>query len=196
LANVNFGRSQFAGADFSAADLRNAGNIRDLAPALSRNTILSDGRIRGLATGADDTLNVRDYDPTPSGRSIPIRVEDRMIIGTDARLRLFFEADPWDSTISFQPNIPVDLGGSLELAFAKGADPARQIGRTFKLFDWTGVTPNGRFEVVSDYQWNTANLYSTGEVKMIPEPATWLMAVCALILVAASCVAAKRRNGH
>ena len=27
-------------------------------------------------------------------------------------LQMLFDADPWDSTISFQPGIPVTLGGS------------------------------------------------------------------------------------
>ena len=34
-------------------------------------------------------------------------------------LQLLFDADAWDSTISFQPGIPVTLGGNLELSFAR-----------------------------------------------------------------------------
>ena len=92
---------------------------------------------------------------------------------------MLLDSDPWDSTISFQPAIPVELGGSLELTFAADVDPTTQIGRTFKLFDWAGVNPAGQFNVVSDYPWDTANLYTTGEVTLIPEPASWALATSA-----------------
>jgi hypothetical protein len=36
-----------------------------------------------------------------------------------------FEADACDSTISFEPGIPVELGGTLDLAFADGVSLAR-----------------------------------------------------------------------
>jgi hypothetical protein len=51
---------------------------------------------------------------------------------------------------------------------------ASQVGRTFDLFDWTGVAPTGAFDVSSPYHWNLSNLYSTGEITLIavPEPAT------------------------
>ena len=39
-------------------------------------------------------------------------------------------------------------------------------------------------EVVSDYAWDTNNLYTTGEVTLIPEPATWALAACALLCLA------------
>jgi hypothetical protein len=57
-----------------------------------------------------------------------------------------------------------------------------QIGRTFKLFDWSSVTPNGRFEVVSDYPWDTATLDSTGNVTLVPERAAWVLATTAVVL--------------
>ena len=86
-------------------------------------------------------------------------------------LRLVFDADPWDSTISFAPGIPVTLGGTLELTFAPGVDVATQSGRTIDLFDWTGVTPTGAFTVSSPYTWNLSKLYTTGEVTLsIPLP--------------------------
>ena len=81
-------------------------------------------------------------------------------------LRLMFDADHWDSTISFQPGIPVTLGGTLDLTFADGVDVAAQNGRTIDLFDWTGVTPTGTFTVSSPYTWNLSKLYTTGEVTL------------------------------
>ncbi|MEX2139150.1 MAG: pentapeptide repeat-containing protein [Pirellulales bacterium] len=197
LANVDFSVAQVAGADFSAADLRNAGNIGDLEPALSRNTILSDGQLKGLILSEFDSLVVRDYDARGTlGRPIPVRVDEQMVIRANGNLRLVFDSDSWDSTISFQPSIPVELGGSLELTFAAEVDPTTQIGRTFKLFDWTGVNPAGQFNVVSDYQWDTANLYSTGEVTLIPEPATLASAATAAILVLLATMARQRRTLH
>ena len=81
-------------------------------------------------------------------------------------LRLVFDADPWDSTISFAPGIPVARGGTLDLTFAPDVDLASQIGRTIDLFDWTGVTPTGAFTVSSPYTWNLSKLYTTGEVTL------------------------------
>jgi hypothetical protein len=53
------------------------------------------------------------------------------------------------------------------LTFAAGVDVAAQSGRTIELFDWTGVTPTGVFNVSSPYAWNLSNLYTTGEVTFI-----------------------------
>jgi hypothetical protein len=85
---------------------------------------------------------------------------------------MVFEADAWDSRISFAPGIPVMLGGTLELTFAHDVNPASQLGRTFNLFDWTGVTPAGTFAISSPYTWDISNLYTTGEVTLtaVPEP--------------------------
>jgi hypothetical protein len=82
-------------------------------------------------------------------------------------LRVVFEADHWGSTISFQPSIPVTLGGTLELTFATDVSVAEQVGRTFDLFDWTGVNPVGTFMVSSPYPWDLSKLYTTGEVTLL-----------------------------
>ena len=98
-------------------------------------------------------------------------------MGPGGTLRMVFEADAWDSTVSLAPGIPVTLGGTLELTFAD-VNPATQLGRTFNLFDWTGVTPTGAFAVDSPYRWNLSNLYTTGEVTLtaIPEPSCLVLA--------------------
>jgi len=90
---------------------------------------------------------------------------------------MVFEADEWDSTVSFAPGIPVTLGGTLELTFADDVDVATQVGRTLKVFDWTGVAPNGQFEIATPYKWDTTNLYTTGQITLtaIPEPGTFLL---------------------
>jgi hypothetical protein len=78
-----------------------------------------------------------------------------------------FEAEPWDSLISFEPGIPVQLGGALELTFADDVNLASQLGRTLRIFDWTGVSPIGQFELTSPYSWDATKLYTTGEVTLL-----------------------------
>ena len=135
-----------------------------------------DGHIAGLDLSGGASLVVRDYDgnptaqpPLPTGPR-PIVVEQHLAMDTTGTLRLVFDADPWDSTISFAPGIPVTLGGTLDLTFAPGVDVATQTGRTIDLFDWTGVSPTGAFTVESPYTWNLTNLYTTGEVTLLAAP--------------------------
>jgi hypothetical protein len=127
---------------------------------------------------------------------LPVQVFFHMTIATGAGLRVVFDDDSWDSTISFLPGIPIELGGSLELAFARDVDVVGQVGRTFKVFDWTGVSPVGAFEVVSDYEWDTANLYSRGDVTLVPEPEGWVLGVCAVVLMAVVSARSKQRRAR
>ena len=87
-------------------------------------------------------------------------------------LRLVLDQDPWDSRISFEPGIPVTLGGTLELTFAPGVIVPTQIGRPIDVFDWTGVTATDQFQVASPYGWDLSRLYTTGEITLtsVPEP--------------------------
>ena len=62
-------------------------------------------------------------------------------------------------------------GGTLELDFAEGVEAAGMAGRTWQIFDWTGVVPDGAFEVVSNYRWDVSELYSSGTVTLLPQ---WL----------------------
>jgi hypothetical protein len=111
----------------------------------------------------------RDYE-NYAGVGIPIVLEQHLAMDATGTLRLVFDADPWDSTISFAAGIPVARGGTLELSFAPGVDIATQSGRTIDLFDWTGVTPTGAFSVSSPYTWDLTNLYTTGEVTLTATP--------------------------
>src|SRR5262249_50565286 len=54
--------------------------------------------------------------------------------------------------------------------FVAGIDLSTQVGRTFDLFDWSGVSPTGAFTVSSPYTWNLSNLYTTGEVTLLAIP--------------------------
>jgi uncharacterized protein YjbI with pentapeptide repeats len=190
LAGAVFYGATLTGTNFSAADARGA----SLAPptsATTTNLIWPDGHVDGLVLNAGGRLLVRDYDGDSryglALSPIPIRIETQMAMGPGGVLRLIFEADDWNSTISFAPETPVALGGTLELTFADSVELASQIGRTFDLFDWTGVNPTGAFSVFSPYDWDLTNLYTTGEVKLtaIPEPANVTFIV---ILVARMCL--------
>ena len=98
-------------------------------------------------------------------------------MGPGGVLQMQFDADHWDSTISFAPSIPVTLGGVLGLTYAPSVNLAGEIGRTIDLFDWTGVNPTGAFTVISPYTWDLSKLYTTGEVTLIavPKPSTLLL---------------------
>jgi len=103
----------------------------------------------------------------------------------------------WGSTISFDAGIPVTLGGELRLGVETGVDPHTLLNQTFRLFDWTGVTPNGQFNVVNElpgYAWDTSQVYTTGNVTLLPEPlALELLAAGAAALGAYRCLS--RRFG-
>lgn len=197
LTISNFSGTRLDGANFSGADARGAAGLSSVTAA---NFIRADGHIAGLTLAAGQTLAVRDYDAPPVGTAIPIRVDQQLSLATGSTLQLIFDADPWDSTISFAAGIPVTLAGSLHLALAPGVDPSSQVGRTFDLFDWTGVTRSGTFAINSPYLWDVSQLYTTGNVTFlavngfgasaplspaIPEPSSALLC---LLLSAFCCI--------
>jgi uncharacterized protein YjbI with pentapeptide repeats len=177
LTNASFNGAMLTGADFTAADARDA--ILFQSDVITTNLIRPDGHINGLNLEAGGVLVVRDYDGNPVAYPVPtgpisISVDQHLAMDPGGTLRMVFEADAWDSTISLAPGIPVTPGGTLELTFAADVNPASQLGRTFDLFNWTGVTPTGAFAISSPYHWNLSNLYSTGEITLnaVPEAAT------------------------
>lgn len=160
-----FPGANFTGANLTGADARGANfQFATMDGATTINLIQSNGHIAGVDLAAGTSLVVRDYDANPS---VPqIVVEQHLAMSAAGTLRLEFDADAWDSTISFAPGIPVALGGTLELNFASDVDVATQNGRTIDLFDWTGVAPTGTFAVSSPYAWDLSKLYTTGEVTL------------------------------
>jgi uncharacterized protein YjbI with pentapeptide repeats len=178
LSNAHLDSATLTNADFTGADTRGVRYLTSaqLATAITTNLIRPDGVIEGLNLRGGKTLWVRDYDKDvytiPTDIPIVIRVTNGMDMGTDGSLKMIFEADEWDSTISFVPGVPVTLGGTLDLTFAEGVDLSSQVGRQFKLFDWTGVSPTGAFTVLHPEQWVLDELYTTGMVTYVPEPAT------------------------
>ena len=187
LANAFFYRATLTNVDFTGADTRGTRYL-NLSAAVTTNLIRPDGHINGLDLDSGRLLVVRDYDGNPYNYDdygypnpippIPITIDQHLTMGPGGTLRMVFEADAWDSTISFAPGIPVTLGGTLELTFAADVNLASQIGRTFDLFNWTGVTPTGAFAISSPYAWDLSNLYTTGEVTLtaVPEPDRFALA--------------------
>jgi len=170
LANANLDTSTLTNANLNFADTRGSTlfNAIDFGSASMHNMIRPDGKLAGFNLSDGKTFLVRDYDGNPA-RSIgplPITVQTAFTVAPQATLQFAFAANSWDSTIGFQPNIPVTRAGTLDLGFANGVNPSGQVGRTFRLFDWSGVNPSGVFAVSSPYAWNLANLYTTGQVTL------------------------------
>jgi uncharacterized protein YjbI with pentapeptide repeats len=164
-----FEGANLSNANLSGADARNAYFLyASMIGTNTENMIQPNGHIAGLDLTFGASLIVRDYDGNAA--IAPIVVEQHLAMDATGTLRLAFDADPWDSTISFAPGIPVVLGGTLDLTFAPDVSIATQIGRTIDLFDWTGVTPSGAFTVESPYTWNLSQLYTTGEVTLAAAP--------------------------
>jgi uncharacterized protein YjbI with pentapeptide repeats len=175
------------GTNFSLADLRGASlNGPDLN-AVYRSTIDQDGRIWGLhLTNADD-LWIRDYDgSTPAFPAIAIKVLQGATIAPNAMVKIILESDDWDSLISFEPGIPVQLGGELALTFTNDVDVSTQVGRTIRIFDWTGVSPTGQFHIASPYAWDLSRLYTSGEITLlaVPEPSTLSLTLLVVLSLA------------
>jgi uncharacterized protein YjbI with pentapeptide repeats len=187
LVNSDFHQADLANATLTAADARGAAGLLLPPSAVTTNLIRPDGRIAGLDLTAGASLLIRDYDgnptalPSPTG-PIPIVVDQHFTAGPTGTLEMLFDADPWDSTISFAPGIPVTLGGTLQLDFAGDVDLTTQLGRTIDVFDWAGVTPTGTFNIQSPYSWDTSKLYTTGDITLVPEPSS--LGLLALMLPA------------
>jgi uncharacterized protein YjbI with pentapeptide repeats len=192
LTNASFLDATLTNTNFTGADSRGAPSLGyygyfDLSAATTTNLIWPDGYIHGFDLEAGGLLVVRDDDVgslyDPDAPPIPITVDQHLTMGPGGTLRMVFEADAWDSTISFAPGIPVTRGGILELTFAADVNLGSQVGRTFDLFNWTGVTPSGAFAIFRPYAWDLSNLYTTGQVTLIsiPEPTSLALAAAGAV---------------
>lgn len=164
--------ADMSGANLSGADARGADlQLATFTGADTNNMIQPNGRVSGLDLTRGQTLVVRDYDgnatSSPPISALPVVVDEHLTMDASSTLRLEFDADSWNSSISFEPGIPVALGGTLELTFAPGVDVATQRGRTLDLFNWAGVTPLGAFTVEDSAAWDLSRLYTTGEVTLL-----------------------------
>jgi hypothetical protein len=131
-------------------------------------------------------LDINDYHPSADYLSpVSITVDQTFAMSAGSELRLQLGSLDWGSTISFAKAIPVTLDGKLDLEFASDVDLKNQLGRTFDLFDWTSVTPDGHFTIDSPYVWDVSRLYSTGEVTLqaVPEPSGLQLALVGIIAI-------------
>lgn len=170
LTNAFISGATMTNVDLTGADARGVVGL-DLPPsAIANNLIKPDGHVAGLGLTSSASLVIRDYDGNPAASPpvgpLPIVVDQQFTMNAAGALRMEFDADSWDSTISFASDVPVTRGGALELAFAAGVNPAAQVGRTFDLFNWNEVNPTGAFNVSSEYAWDLTKLYTTGEVTL------------------------------
>ncbi len=182
LTNAYLVDANLTNANLTGADLRGPQHRGEpLGSAITTNTILPNGTIHGLTLDSTNpTLLVRNYS---GSSSIPIHVLQGMSMSPAASLVLEFDGDPWGSTISLASGIPVLLGGDLELDLVAGVDPASLVGDSFQVFGWAGVSPSGQFANISNnlpagYSWDTSQLYTSGEVTLVPESGT-LALLCA-----------------
>jgi uncharacterized protein YjbI with pentapeptide repeats len=168
LTNANLSGAMLGNTSFTGADLRGATGFSGTpSGATTTNTILSNGVVQGLTLSATNpTLIVRNY----SG-GIPIHVEQGMTINSGTSLAIQLDGNPWGSTISFDPGIPITLAGNLALGVAAGVNSSALIGKTFQLFNWAGVTPSGQLGVIDDLGSSclvdASQLYTTGNVKIL-----------------------------
>lgn len=162
--------SDFSGSNLTGVDARGATGSA-ITSISAHNLIRWNGTIAGLDLADGEKLLIRDYDgkPTssPPGPPIAIRVQNHLDMSGTGTMFMIFEADEWNSTISFDPGIPVNLGGVLDLNFKEDVNILSQVGRTIDLFDWTAVDPLGAFAIETPYEWDLTNLYTTGEVTLL-----------------------------
>ena len=121
-----------------------------------------------------------------------------MSMNPGTSLMFQFDDATWGSTISFDSGIPVTLGGNLELGVMGGVDLDGLVDNTFQLFDWTGVSPSGQFaQVINDlptgYRWDTSQLYTLGEVTLVPEPSAFALLGIGVIIGLLGCVWRRQR---
>ena len=180
LANANVTGAIFSGGTLNGADIRGATGF-SAGGASATNAILPDGIIAGLQLDAgNQLLVVRNYS---GGSPIPIHVTGGVSMQDGTTIQMLLDNNPWGSTIPFASSTSVSLGGNLELNVTPDAYIGLDLlGDSFQLFDWSGVTPTGHFNIVNDLAgvegpggplyWDTSALYTTGVVTLVPEPSS------------------------
>lgn len=196
LVRADFtGATGLASARFDSSDLRGAVGMDQVR---GHNTILTDGTVEGWDLEAGSATTLYGLTEYAVGTIPAVHVKQGMAIRAGATLVEMFNAngeDGWDSTISFDAGVPVELGGTLLLGAEDGTYFPWLIGRPLRLFDWTGVDPVGRFDDVRSAQawcqWDTSELYTSGVVRLlaVPEPGT--LAAGAVVVVG---MAGRRRG--
>ena len=188
----------FAGTNLSDADLRGTAII-NFSGAITHNTIMGgggagvpDGTIAPLSLASGEKLIIRDGGT--------IFVDQGFSLQATSVLHLAIDGTVWGSTLYIDSGVSPQLAGILDLEFAAGTSATLLVGASFRLFNWNGqLAPGQHFDqIISQpgYVWDTSKLYTTGLVTLtaVPEPATILLALCALC--SAACVRATRSPAH
>jgi hypothetical protein len=187
--------------DFRLADLRGATNLGG-AIYNSFNSIFpnGDGYTAGFSLADGNVLCIRDYKPYRQGDPIdmPINLESTLFMQDNSVLKMIFEDNQWGSKITMGTWMSKDgpiymlptFNGTLELNIASTFDPAQLIpSLTLDLFDWTGTLPDSsRFDSIvsiglpDGFSWDTSDLYTTGEITLVPEPGTLILLLSAFAI--------------
>src|SRR5262249_46714616 len=126
LTNSRISYANMSGANFTGADTRGSDAFYDYG--VSPNQIDTNGHIHGLNLPAGDKLIVRNYhgDENYNQYSLPgLKIDDSASMAAGGLLQIVLDADAWESTISFEADSTVVLGGTLDLMFA--ADVSRTL---------------------------------------------------------------------
>lgn len=174
------------GAVLTDADLRDAGaTFTLLANATDTSgTIYPNGTVpSGIVIEPGQSYRLWDFNLRPwyvlEYQRHSITVQGAFSIAPGGMLRVVFDDPRWNGTIRFRLPAPsvVHLDGALSLEFNPDtvSDPGALAGRTFDLFDWHGVTIDGRFaDIVTPpgTVWDLSRLYTTGKVTLVAKPAS------------------------
>lgn len=167
---------------FQDADMRGAkgvtiSNQNSAWQSIFSQTIMPDGSLEGFILGSGNTRTIY-------GHHLAVHVYKKMEIQPDATLR-FILSEAWTAPLIVHGFSP-DLQGILDLRFDEGVDVSAMLGKTFDLFDWNGsLLDDSRFSRITTNgcQWDLTNLYTTGEITVIPEPATLLLLSAGIVFI-------------
>lgn len=176
-----------------SGELTTSGNIA--GPTIAGEWLTLDGPVSGRGNFSGNIRMTDDYSVGPTGnRSLVTFSGNVEFRGGELRLDLSgvnrgassgYDAINCSGTLT--------LSGTLNVSLAGGYSPAP--GTSFDLFNW-GTLSGGFSEVIlpvlpADFSWNTANLYTSGVITVVPEPG----GVVSMLPVVAMLVSRRRRRG-
>ena len=165
-------------------DLINQGTVHvgEDAMAIFLETVSGDGTFTGNGTVRFEGTFM------PGNSPAHVQFEGDLELGTDSRLMLELYGNrsvEWDR-LSVEGMASLD--GGLQLSLVGGFAP--QNGEFFNLLDFAAV--RGQFDTVSlpklhdGLAWDTSELYETGSIRVVPEPAALPLFVAGLLTWIAS----------